>query len=220
MVLLSALHSMVEYPLWYAYFLLPTALAWGLALGGAAPGPRPARPAPANPAAPAGPTASGAAGSLSGVALGALMLFGGAYAVRDYLNVVEIYAPAAAAGPLAQRIAQGQRSLLFAHHADYAAATNPSSDAARALAFARAPHSLMDTRLMLNWASYLNEQGQADQARWLAARLREFNRLALHPDAAAFFEPCKRAPAEAQPFQCQPPQQQHHWRSFLSPGQR
>ena len=33
MVLLIGLHSLLEYPLWYAYFLLPTAFAWGLALG-------------------------------------------------------------------------------------------------------------------------------------------------------------------------------------------
>ncbi|MFG5411128.1 Wzy polymerase domain-containing protein [Piscinibacter sakaiensis] len=33
LVLLMALHSQLEYPLWYAYFLLPTAFAWGLGLG-------------------------------------------------------------------------------------------------------------------------------------------------------------------------------------------
>ena len=32
MVLLMALHSQLEYPLWYAYFLLPCAWAWGFAL--------------------------------------------------------------------------------------------------------------------------------------------------------------------------------------------
>ncbi|MBP6339000.1 MAG: pilin glycosylation ligase domain-containing protein, partial [Vitreoscilla sp.] len=32
MVLMIGLHSLLEYPLWYAYFLLPTAWAWGLAL--------------------------------------------------------------------------------------------------------------------------------------------------------------------------------------------
>ena len=29
---LIGLHSLLEYPLWYSYFLLPTAFAWGLAL--------------------------------------------------------------------------------------------------------------------------------------------------------------------------------------------
>ena len=40
MVLLMALHSQLEYPLWYAHFLLPTALVWGLCLGAARSGAR------------------------------------------------------------------------------------------------------------------------------------------------------------------------------------
>ena len=32
MVLLISIHSMLEYPLWYSYFLLPTTFFWGLAL--------------------------------------------------------------------------------------------------------------------------------------------------------------------------------------------
>ena len=34
MVAMMAVHSQFEYPLWYAYFLLPTAFAFGLCLGG------------------------------------------------------------------------------------------------------------------------------------------------------------------------------------------
>jgi hypothetical protein len=33
MLVLIGLHSLLEYPLWYAYFLLPTAFVWGFALG-------------------------------------------------------------------------------------------------------------------------------------------------------------------------------------------
>ena len=36
MVLMIGLHSLLEYPLWYAYFLLPAAWAWGFALAGPA----------------------------------------------------------------------------------------------------------------------------------------------------------------------------------------
>ena len=32
--LLVGVHSLLEYPLWYAYFLLPTVFALGLCLGG------------------------------------------------------------------------------------------------------------------------------------------------------------------------------------------
>ncbi len=33
LVLMIGLHSLLEYPLWYAYFLLPTAFAWGYRAG-------------------------------------------------------------------------------------------------------------------------------------------------------------------------------------------
>ncbi len=32
MVLMVTLHSLLEYPLWYSYFLLPTSFAFGLCL--------------------------------------------------------------------------------------------------------------------------------------------------------------------------------------------
>ena len=46
MVLMIAVHSQLEYPLWYAYFLLPTAFAFGLCLVRPARSRRAARPAP------------------------------------------------------------------------------------------------------------------------------------------------------------------------------
>jgi O-antigen ligase len=36
LVAMAGLHSLLEYPLWYAYFLLPTAAAWGVGLAAAA----------------------------------------------------------------------------------------------------------------------------------------------------------------------------------------
>ena len=42
-VLMMALHSQLEYPLWYLYFLLPTAWAWGVCLGAGAPASRRSR---------------------------------------------------------------------------------------------------------------------------------------------------------------------------------
>ena len=41
-------------------------------------------------------------------------------------------------------------------------------------AFERAPHYLLDTRLMMAWAKALAERGEIDKARHVAARLREF----------------------------------------------
>ena len=53
-------------------------------------------------------------------------------------------------------------------------------------AFQRAPHFLLDARLMLAWAKALDEAGETDKARFVAARLREFR----NDQAAEFFAPC------------------------------
>ena len=204
LVLIALLHSAVEYPLWYAYFLLPTALVWGFVLG--------------LPTAPAGTEASTRASRSSaptrvwGLLAGVLMTAAGAWALLDYQHAVVIYAPVTGSGSLAQRIAQGQRSVLFAHHADYAAATNPTSPASAELGFERAPHALLDTRLMMAWAQHLADRGETDKARWLAQRLREFR----NPEAAAFFAACEAGASSA--FQCQTPLAVHGWREFLAPA--
>jgi O-antigen ligase len=109
-VILVAVHSMLEYPLWYAYFLLPTAFAFGLCwsdrwrrsrrsgergAGIAAPYAL-ARRCCSSSAAPSRSTTTCASSSSS---------------------------RRRPAGPLEQRIADGKKSVLFAHHADYADAT-------------------------------------------------------------------------------------------------
>jgi hypothetical protein len=203
LVLMIGLHSLSEYPLWYAYFLLPTAYAWGFALGSGG--------TPHSDVRSTAPTA-GAWRLHASRALGLLLVIGSVYAVFDYLRIAAIYSPGTNAAPLNERIAAGQRSLLFGHHADYAAATSPEVLPGRDLAFRRATHHLLDTRLMQAWAEYLAETGEVDKARWLAARLREFR----NPASDEFFAACDRADPAAplQPFQCAPPQQPHHWREF------
>lgn len=207
-VLMIGLHSLLEYPLWYAYFLLPTAFAWGIALA------RPDAGAGAGEAAAA--SAAPLQASRAMAFAGAVMGIGAAAAALDYGQVVAIYEPPDNAAPLEDRIARGQRSLLFGHHADYAAATafgepkaplSPSQE----LAFRRAPHQLLDVRLMIAWSQALAAQGELDKARWLAARIREFR----NPGADEYFEPCKHPDQAARAFQCQPPQREVHWREFV-----
>jgi O-antigen ligase len=196
MVFLMALHSQLEYPLWYAHFLLPTAFIWGLCLGAG-------DPAPAAPPDPARPVRWP-------VAVGAAMLVAAGVVLVDFYRVVVIFAPPAAAAPLDERIAAGQRSWFFGHHADYAAATTANRPADVMAAFKRAPHHLLDTRLMIAWAEALAQSGDVDRARHLAARLREFH----HPGADAFFAPCKEAAPAPRPFQCDPPSRVYSWRDF------
>ncbi len=197
LVVMISLHSLLEYPLWYAYFLLPAVFAFGIALGGPAP------MAPARVEAPARPNA---------LLLGALLLMlGGAASLVDYRRVVVIFSPAAAT-PLAQRIAEGQRSWFFGHHADYAAATVAAHPSTEMAALARATHYLLDTRIMMAWANALAESGQTDKARHLAARLREFR----NPLSAEFFAECDKpvSEGESKPFQCEPPQRHYDYTDF------
>ena len=214
MILMIAVHSLDEYPLWYAYFLLPAAWAWGFTLG-AGPAPRP-------------DVLSGVAGgsrsvdngttlirlSSEGVALrwvGALMLLVAAIATWDYYRVSTIFAERDSP-PLAERIAAGESSPLFAHHADYADATTAEPPSRALSALERATHSLLDTRLMIAWATALSESGQPDRARYLVARLREFHKE--KDEAAEFFAPCDDATIVDKPFQCQPEPKGLNWRDF------
>jgi O-antigen ligase len=174
-VLLVAVHSMLEYPLWYAYFLLPTAFAFGLCLE------RPRIPQPVT----AAETETPGVARPYVIASMLLMLFA-TLALYDYMRVVVIFAPPAGAGSLEQRIAEGRKSVLFGHHADYAAATVAEHPGEVMAAFKRAPHYLLDARLMMAWAKALEERGETDKARYVAARLREFH----SEQTADFFAPC------------------------------
>lgn len=199
MVLMIGLHSLFEYPLWYAYFLLPAAWAWGYALG--------RRRGPAMPAGWPQPT------QLAG---GLALAAGAALAVADYWPVTRIFSSAPDSPPLIERIERGQRSLLFAYHADYAAATTglvPGADPLQP--FEGATHHLLDTRLMTAWANALAAHGELDAARHLAERLREFR----NPASRDYFAACGAAAAGAAglPYQCQAPQRVPDWREFFRP---
>jgi O-antigen ligase len=183
MVLMMAVHSLLEYPLWYAYFLLPTAFAFGIAVGGR-------RDADARPA---------RAGRVL-VAGGVLLAVGGLFSFADYLRVVQIFAPGSDPAPLEQRIESGRHSVFFAHHAHYAAVTTAAYPSTEMPGFEVAPHYLLDARLMVAWAKALNERGDVERARYVAERLKEFN----HPEGDKFFAVCADAAAEPLPFQCAP----------------
>jgi O-antigen ligase len=195
MVLLMAVHSQLEYPLWYAYFLLPTAFAWGLCLGR-----------------PQGVDAAHARSGRWLLASGAAMVVAAVAMVWDYSRVVAIFAPqASSTESLAERIVEGRHSWFFAHHADYALVTTIDGAATLPGVFDRAPHFLLDTRLMIAWSRGLAAQGDVERARHIAARLREFR----NPNAKEFFAPCDDAAVVDKPFQCTPPSRAFGWRDFL-----
>lgn len=201
MVLMIAVHSELEYPLWYAYFLLPTAYLWGLCLA------VPRAASAASDAAPAGGR------RLRPLVVGSLLLIlGGVCSVVDYWKVVVIFAPSDNAAPLSQRILDGRRSLFFGHHADYAAATSVPEPGNVMPAFATATHYLLDTRLMMAWAKAHAANGDLDRARHIAARLREFR----NPASDEFFAVCDAptTPSAPRPIQCEPPSRALDYRDF------
>jgi hypothetical protein len=218
-LLLIGLHSMLEYPLWYAYFLLPAAWAWGYALGANG------GSASFNAGAAALPPPPGPRLALwlrrCLLAAGASMWLLAALAALDYSRVVVIFSPSDEAEPLPERIEKGQHSVLFGHHADYAASTTYDPPTAPLDTYRRTAHSLLETRLMIAWARAYAQAGDEDRASYIAARLREFRKA----DAAEFFAPCAPASAAASapsadpqsarlPFQCRPPTRALTWRDF------
>jgi len=192
LVLTIGVHSMLEYPLWYGYFLLPAAFAFGIAAGDDAP---PAR------------RSSGAF-----MLIGMVLLAGSAFACWDYGRVVEIYAPPEHAQPLAARIEQGSHSVFFSAQAEYAAATSPDPGAATLAAARQTGHNLIDTRLMQDWARSLHAVGDDDRARFVVQRLREFHSTGAEADWLA--ECDDLAAGEPRPFQCDPPKRDYDWREM------
>lgn len=203
MVLMMALHSQLEYPLWYAYFLLPTAFALGLCCGLGL----------GNENTGSVRKALSAPGRTRPLVLASLLMLGGSVAaLYDYLRVVVIFSPGDEALSLADRIDAGKRSWFFDHHAHYAAVTSATRPSDEMASFKVASHYLLDTRLMTTWATALHESGDTPRARALAERLIEFRNL----DAKPFFEACgvPLAVDAVVPFQCAPQMQEFGYRDF------
>jgi len=189
-VLTIALHSLLEYPLWYAYFLLPACFAFGLAL----PADDAAAPVRFSPWA----------------WLGGLLIAGSLFAVWDYQRIVAIYAPGARALPLNERIAAGQGSPLFSHQADYAAATSQPPGRDALAASRRTAFSLVDARLLMHWSRSLEATGDAEGARYLADRLREFR----NETGDRWFASCAEPASAPVMVQCQPASAVIDWRKL------
>lgn len=215
----AMLHSLLEYPLWYSYFLLPMAYAWGAGL---------ASRATSGAALPTPPAPTSMSRTMPWASAGAaLMMAGAVWCALDFQAAANIYAPRPGAGPLDKRIAFGQQMPWFGYQADYAHVTVPDEDEPTKppQAFARTLHNLVDARLMIAYARALNEAGETDKARYVVERLKEFKNSLAKP----FLAPCEAAdtPADAegpdrndttvatQPFQCSPPSRSYHWRELL-----
>lgn len=222
LVAMIGLHSLFEYPLWYAYFLLPAAFALGLSLAD-----EPLLGGPARDA--EGEHKGHGDGDVNGdrshaststpprrldlAVAGALMVALVPATVADYLRVVHIYAPPLDAAPLDARIAAGQRSPLFALQADYAAATVSAPGPEALEAARRTGHHLIDLRLMIAWAKSLHATGRTDEARYVVERMKEFR----NRQGDDFLQECAQIDAlkvAPRPFQCDPPSREYGYRDL------
>ncbi|WP_133700477.1 PglL family O-oligosaccharyltransferase [Roseateles toxinivorans] len=185
MVGMVVLHSMLEFPLWYLFFLLPSAFYLGFCLSMAS-----ARRFVTQLAMP------GRAAVLAGGSLCAL----GVAMYADYMRVAVIYRPDEFDLPLIERIERAQSAWVFGPRADYALATNFPPGQVALNAAKRAARHYIDPQLMIVWATSLHATGDHERAAYIVKKLSEFP----NPMAQKWLEPCKSPPLPGQemPFQC------------------
>ena len=97
--------------------------------------------------------------------------------------------------PLEQRIVKARESLLFGHFATRFSGTMAKLGERQLESYRATVFEILDWRLLASWAQAYSESGQTDKARFLSARLREFD----SPAAKSFFFACDRQPDL---FQC------------------
>ena len=167
------LHSLFEYPLWFSYFLLPSAflLAWLVAAG------QDDSKLPPQASQPAGkPRAVKLTGVLAIASLVAMISV--VYATREYRKATSIHRSVAAPDALARAIDAARASPLFGHFGDYAAIML-AGDAASPDLFLRPTRHVLDERLLSAYARMLVRSGDLARAAFVVDRAREFP-----PDAA------------------------------------
>ncbi|MGY4831778.1 Wzy polymerase domain-containing protein [Sphaerotilaceae bacterium SBD11-9] len=214
MLALLGIHSLLEYPLWFSFFLLPAAFLFGqfVQLG--------ARSEKAQADGSGTPTAAEASEGpapfkilpllLQGI--GIAIVLGSLFAVWDYSRVLQVFRPFNEGHfqSLDERIAEGSKSKLFGYWVDYAVVTNAESYIGMDAEMQRAFHGRMNPHMLLVYAKYLNERGDTDKAAYVAERLREFK----SPVAIKFFAECDNAGKRATAFQCSPPKKAYTFKDF------
>ena len=205
---LLGMHSLLEYPLWYSYFLLPAAYFVGqyLRMGGVTGSLRPSANTPAG--------KHGDKVALLLKCCGVLIVLGSLFAAWDYSRVLQSFKPFGAGlrQSLEQRIAQGRKSVLFGHWVDFGVVTNAETYADRAEQVERAFAHRVNPHMLMIYAKFLHERGEDDKAAYVAARLREFhNRV-----SEGFFAECDAVPeGHSKPFQCTAPSRTYGFREFV-----
>jgi len=141
-----------------------------------------------------------------------MMLVTGVSAWFDYLNLVSLYVARPDMPSFEDRIRSGQQSPLFSYMANYVATTHATVPRDVLPTIERSSHVLFNGWLLVSWGEALAAQGELDKARYLAARLREFDLSG----GKKFFEPCTDPAVATKPWQCTPPTRSFTWHDFGS----
>jgi len=194
---LVGLHSLLEFPLWYMYFLLPAALLLGLCMG---------QPADVVP-----PRRFSLVPMRTMVYASTWVVVSGAAMFVDYLRVAALYEPDQL--PMPEQMERAQQAWLFGTWADYMYATSVRGTKQGLIAAKRTAHLVVDTRLLMAWAESLHASGETDRAVFLAQRVREFR----DPLADPWFAACQAdEPKRPElPFQCAMPRKSFGYEDFL-----
>ncbi|HZF78681.1 MAG TPA: Wzy polymerase domain-containing protein, partial [Rubrivivax sp.] len=170
-------HSMLEFPLWYAHFLLPTValLGFACAAGGAQTQNK--------------PRCRGTRSVVSVPAFGVLVSLWAVIAVWQYGPVSDFFHPPNDGLSDAERMERSRESWLFGHFVDrYNATLYKSSDGRALQSLQVIKFEMLDVRLLQAWADAEWENGHEHRALFVAARTREFNTLSVR----RWFERCEQ----------------------------
>lgn len=154
---LVGLHSQVEFPLWYPFFLLPIAFAWGYLLS-ILPRETNSQPAAAARFRPV---------LLAGVVLSTATVL----AFGDFLRAFQLAYAVDRRLPLPASVASARSTVLFSAYVDWIEATELDATTAVSL---RARQFIIDRKLLAAWARAAAREGRAEHSQYLLQRLREF----------------------------------------------
>jgi O-antigen ligase len=164
-------HSLVEYPLWFAYFLLPSALI--LAMLAQSDTQNSGVNLPTH-------QLSNTKCSVDFfiAAILAITIAGGVtWAWHGYQNVLRIYKSANEPTRALSLAQTARQHWLYGYYGDYAAIMLTGDDATAEL-FARPTRAILDENLLIAWARSLDRAGDNARAEHISARARE---LPWHP---------------------------------------
>ncbi len=166
------IHSLLEYPLWFSYFLLPSAFLYAWL----------ARMSHSDATGDTNRTRPPQRAAIVAAASAAALCFASTlFAASEYQKATAIYHNAQNRPALTRAVTTARESTLYGHFGDYAAIML-AGDGATLSMFDRPTRHVLDERLLTAWARALARNGETERAAFVVARAKEFPPNALFND--------------------------------------